>query len=331
MKTATLSRWLLTLGILSFSLSVAQAQEPTEPEPAVEKAVEPATETPSTEEASETKSQEPEPVEQAQTEEAEGLDIFQAIDDGLVEVKFVARDDSKGRLVLTNKTDQPVAIQIPDAFAGVPVAKQFGGGGGGGGFGGGGGGGSQSVGGGGGGGGRGGGGGGRFNIAPEKVERIDVPLLCLDHGLKDPSSSKPYEIRPIEDVVESPAVVEIVKSFAKGELPRSSCQAAVWHIHSDVSWIDLANKLTGTERQFVREPYFSGPEVRLAMAIVHQAELMTKGVTLEKRNWKSPSQEDFSDEIVIEDHTPEMTVPDLDEDSQAETEAESSDAPSDSQ
>ena len=175
----------------------------------------------------------------------EALDLFQAIDDGLVDVKFVARSDSKGRLVMTNKTDQPIDVEIPEVFAGVPVLSQFGGGGGGFGGGGGGlggGGGNQSVGGGGGrgGGGRGGGGrgGGGFNIPPEKVTRVDVPLVCLDHGLKDPSSSKPYEIRPIEDVVDSPAVIEVVKAFANGELPRGASQAAVWHLNSEVSWID---------------------------------------------------------------------------------------------
>ncbi len=126
--------------------------------------------------------------------------------------------------------------------------------------------------------------------------------------MKDPSSSKPYEIRPIEDVVDSPAVIEIVKAFANGELPRGASQAAVWHLHSDVSWIDLANKLTGTKRQFVRNPYFSGVEIRVAMAIVHQAEAMTAGQTVERRNWKSPSQKEFTEETVYDGYIPEGTA-----------------------
>lgn len=126
----------------------------------------------------------------------------------------------------------------------------------------------------------------------------------MDHGLKDPSSSKPYEIRPIEDVVDSPALIEIVKAFANGELPRGATQAAVWHLNSDVSWIELANKLTGTKRQFVREPYFSGAEIRAAMAIVSQAEAMTEGQTVERRNWKSPSQEELTEETFYDGYTP---------------------------
>lgn len=282
MKFREHSSWLYVLGIFLIGLQGVQADEPAE--------------------------------EGAAIEETEALDLFQAIDDGLVDVKFVARSDSKGRLVMTNKTSEPIDVLIPEVFVGVPVLPQFGGGGGGGGGlgGGGGGGGSQSVGGGGGGGGRGGGrgggGGGRFNIQPEKIRRVDVPLICLDHGLKDPSSSKPYEIRPIEDVIDSPAVIEIVKAFANGELPRGASQAAVWHLNSDVSWIDLSNKLTGTKRQFVRDSYFSGAEIRVAMAIVHQAEVMTAGQTVERRNWKSPSQKQFTEETVYDGYTPEETA-----------------------
>ena len=280
MKFRELASWFFVLNVLLFGLTSAQADESAD--------------------ASET---------DAVAEEGEALELFQAIDDGLVEVKFVARSDSKGRLVMTNKTDEPIDVQIPEAFAGVPVLRQFGGGGGGGGLGGGGGGGgNQSVGGGGGGrggGGRGGGGGGRFNIQPEKIRRVDVPLVCLDHGLKDPSSSKPYEIRPIEDVVDSLEVIEVVKAFANGELPRGASQAAVWHMNSDVSWIDLANKLTGTKRQFVRDPYFSSTEIRMAIAIVSEAESMVAGKTHQRRNWNPPSQQ-VTEESVYDGYTPEV-------------------------
>ena len=93
------------------------------------------------------------------------VDLFQAMDDGQAEVTFIAKNDHAGRVILTNKTKQPLNLRLPEAFAGVPVLAQFGGGGGGnrggggrGGFGGGGntGGQQQAVGGGGGGGGGGG-------------------------------------------------------------------------------------------------------------------------------------------------------------------------------
>ncbi len=284
------TKWHATLGVLTLGLLVggafAQLSKATDLVP-VDKTVEASISQAGSE---------------ATVDEVTSVDLFDAIDQGLVDAKFVARSAKKGRLVLTNKTKQPVSVLIPEAFAGVPVLRQFGGGGGGGQGGGGGGGlgggggGGQSVGGGGGGGGRGGGGGGgrggggAFNIAPEKIGRLDVPLLCLDHGLRDPSSSKQYEVRPIEDVVDSPALIEIVKAYANGEIPRGASQAAAWHINSQVSWNELSSKQTGTIRSLVRNAYFSRNEIQAAMTLVTRAETMTAGQQVERRNWKSQSQ-----------------------------------------
>ena len=267
---------------------------------------------------------------------SEPVDIFDAMDQGIVDVKFIAKSSSKGRLVFTNKTKEPVNILVPEAFAGIPMAQRFGGGGGGFGGGGGmgGGGQQQNVGGGGGfgggrGGGRGGGGGGRggaFNIAPEKIGRLDVPLLCLDHGLRDPSSSKPYEIRPIEDVVDSPALVEIIKAYANGDLPRGASQAAAWHINSKVTWADLASKLTGTVRSIAREPYFNSEEIRTAMAIVHRAEVMTEGLELNRRNWKPKKQKETDpnrDPLVENYESPKAKTIDTEAELALETESTS--------
>jgi hypothetical protein len=285
-------------------------------------------------------------AESAAPEEAV-VDLFDAMQDGSIEAKFVARDSKRGRIILTNNTGQPVNVAIPDAFIGVPqILGQFGGGGGGGGFGGGGGGGmgggQQSVGGGGGGGGRGGGGrggggrgggggGGRrggFNVPPEKVVRIDVPLLCLDHGLREPSTNKPYVIRPIENYLSNPAVIEIVAAYANGDLPTGAAQAAVWNLNSEVGWEDLASKLTGTARNAVREPYFSSDEIQAAMAIVHHAETMTAGQTVEPREFELPGE---GDDVAKTTELAETDEAEQDEEADAteaetESEADASDA-----
>jgi hypothetical protein len=228
------------------------------------------------------------------------VDLFDAMQNGDVEAKFIARNSKEGRIVIKNKTAKELAVNIPDAFIGVPMA-QFGGGGmGGGGFGGGGGGGQQSVGGGGGGrggGGRGGGGGGRrggggFNIAPEKVVRVDVPLLCLDHGLEEPNSANPYAIRPIENHVKDPALIAIVAEYANGNLPVGAAQAAVWNVNSNVGWDELAAKLTGTKRNLNRAPYFSRDEIQGAMAIVAEARQATRGKEVKPRPFKLPGEKD---------------------------------------
>ena len=177
---------------------------------------------------------------------AKAIDLFGAVDKGQLEMKFVAKSDHDARVIITNKTKQPMTIRLPEAFAGVPVVAQrmggggggFGGGQGGGGFGGGGQ--NQSVGGGFGGGGGGlggggqGGGGGFFSIPPEHTARLDVAVVCLDHGLRDPSSSKLYQMVPIEQHVKRPAVVELMKAFGRGELQHGAAQAAAWHLNNDI-------------------------------------------------------------------------------------------------
>ncbi|WP_197525021.1 hypothetical protein [Botrimarina hoheduenensis] len=205
------------------------------------------------------------------------IDLFAAQEDGAVEVTFIAKSDHRGRIIIKNLRETPLELRVPSAFVGRPVLGQFGGGGGGGAGGGGlggGGGGGQAVGGGGGGGGLGGGGGGggQFSIPPAEEAKIDVPLLCLDHGKKVPSSSKPYELIPAEEhLAEQPAVIELLEAFGRGELQRGAAQAAVWNLNSQVSWDELAAKLDGTARSFVRSPYFSTDEITTAVAYVTEA------------------------------------------------------------
>ncbi|RIK79475.1 MAG: hypothetical protein DCC67_10410, partial [Planctomycetota bacterium] len=66
----------------------------------------------------------------------EPTDLFDAMESGDIDARFIAKDSKRGRIILQNKTKQPVNVAIPEAFIGVPMA-QFGGGMGGGGFGGG--------------------------------------------------------------------------------------------------------------------------------------------------------------------------------------------------
>lgn len=201
------------------------------------------------------------------------VELFQGIETGEIEVRFIAKNDRAANVFIANKTKEPLTIELPAAFAGVPVLAQVGGGGGG--FGGGGSssssGGSQSLGGG-GGGGFGGGGGGFFNVAPEKVGLLQIDCLCLDHGKPDPTPHIPYEIRPIESVVQQQSVIELIKAFGTGRLSHSAAQAAVWHLNNGVTWEELARK-RGPRRYALRPkpPYFSPAELRLAFQLASEA------------------------------------------------------------
>ena len=225
----------------------------------------------------------------------ETVEMFSAINDGLIEVQLVPKDSTQCRVVFRNKTDKPLSVKLPEAFAGVPVLGQRAGIGGGGGMGGrggrgggmggyggggggyGGGGGNQGFGGGMGGGGMGGMGmggmgmggmgGGFMNVAPEKVEHLNVPVVCLEHGKHDPKPTVKYEIRPIEEFTDKAGVREVCSLLGAGTLPQRVAQVAAWHLNNDMSWEQLATKqlrfANGTRR-----PYFSPNELKAAMQLV---------------------------------------------------------------
>jgi hypothetical protein len=210
------------------------------------------------------------------------VDLFDAMKSGDIDVKFIAKNSREGQLLVKNKTDQPLTVKLPDAFAAVPVLAQaaaaaggnrggnrsYGGGGGGGNQ-------NQSVGGGGigggigGGGGR-GGGGGAFDVAPEKVAKIKLETVCLEHGKKEPSASVPYEIRPIDTFTSDPKVQELCKLLGAGELNQHAAQAAAWHLANHMTWEQLTDKKThhllGGDKV-----YFSAADIRSAMQITDRA------------------------------------------------------------
>lgn len=241
------------------------------------------------------------PEKAAAKPEPEKVDLFAAMESGDIEVKLIPKDSTTGNVLITNKTKKPLSIRLPDAFAGVPVAAQFGcpggpGGGGGcpgggGGFGGGGGGnqglggGGGGFGGGGGGGFGGGGGGGFFNVAPEKVGKIKVVTVCLEHGKDDPNPRIPYELRPIETFTENQKLIEVVKMVARGELDQHSAQAAAWHLANDMSWQTLAQKVGKKHLDGSTEPYFSKSHLERALAATRVA-----AERAEKSETKSPGE-----------------------------------------
>ena len=221
----------------------------------------------------------------------ETVEMFEAIEADQIEVKLIPKDSTQSRVLVKNKTDKPLNVKLPEAFAGMPVAAQFGGGGGGfggGGFGGGGfgggpggggggggfgggprgggggGGGSQSI-----GGGMGGMGGGMFNIPAEAVGDVKVATVCLEHGKKEPNARMTYEIRPIESFTDKEEVKVLCQMLGEGEIPQRSAQAAAWHLSNDMSWQDLASEKIERANGAVQS-YFNPREVQLGMQIVNE-------------------------------------------------------------
>jgi len=206
------------------------------------------------------------------------VELFAAIEAGEVEAKLIPKDSSECRLLVTNKTDRPLNVALPGAFAGVPVLAQFGGGMGGGGMGGMGGGG-EGIGGGMGGGGMGGmgggGGGGFFNIPAERVAQIKGTTVCLEHGKPEPRPAMAYEIKPIESFTDKPEVQELCRMVGSGRINQRAAQAAAWHLNNGMSWAELAAKQTRYANG-ATQPYFHPQELQAAVRITQAAVDMAK-------------------------------------------------------
>ncbi|HEY2761593.1 MAG TPA: hypothetical protein VGI75_12640 [Pirellulales bacterium] len=211
---------------------------------------------------------------------AQSVDMFAGIDSGDLQVKFIPKNDREATIVVKNTTDQPLSVKIPDTFVGVPVLAQAAGAGVGAG------GGrtstrsssqNQNQTSGGGGGGGGGLGGGGFNIPPEATERVKIPIVCLEHGKKDPNPQVPYEIKPLDTFTSDANVRQLLTMLGTGKLDQQAAQAAAWHFTNGMSWDELANKkIHHTIGNRPDEPYFTPDQIRLAMQIASQAGLMAK-------------------------------------------------------
>ncbi|MBS0262027.1 MAG: hypothetical protein JSS02_08715 [Planctomycetes bacterium] len=225
------------------------------------------------------------------------VELFEALERGLIETNVIARNAHAANVFVTNKTKQGIAVQFPVAVVAVPVLKQrFGQTGANGGLmnpggnaGGNGGGMSQSIGGGmqlGGGGGAGNAPGGGFNngfngmnnngqgifsIPSEGSVKIPLATVCLSHGKPDPRARIKYQLVKLEDYSDDPVLHETLKLFAAGVVDTETAQAAAWHLTDHLSWEELRMKQI---EPFSFEPvyYFSEGKVDAALQLVRQAQ-----------------------------------------------------------
>lgn len=222
------------------------------------------------------------------------VEMFDAIKAGDIDVRLIPKDSTGGIVLVKNKSKKPLTIKMPEAFAGVPVAAQFGGGMGGmgggmGGMGGGMGGGgmNQSFGGGMGGMGMGmgggmgggmgmGGGGGFFNVEPGKERKLKMVCVCLEHGKEDPNPRVAYTIRPIESVTNKQEVVELVRLLGTGKIDQHSAQASAWHLANGLSWNELAKKIKAKHLDGSTEPYFTREHLSRAYGFANAANSLAK-------------------------------------------------------
>jgi len=205
------------------------------------------------------------------------VEMFEAIESGQIAVTLIPKDSTLCNVLIENKSDKPLNVKLPDAFAGVPVLAQLGGMGGMGGRG------MGGMGGQGFGGGMGGMGGmgmggmgmGMMNVPPEKVGKMKVTTVCLEHGKPEPRAAMKYEIKPIEDFTDRPAVHELCRLLGTGRIGQRAAQVAAWHLNNDMTLEQLAAKRI----EYANgggHPYFSPQELRAGVQIIAMAQKMAE-------------------------------------------------------
>lgn len=223
----------------------------------------------------------------------QSVDLFSAIEQGQLDVKVIPKDATQMRVMLTNKTDQPLSVKLPDAIAAVPVLAQgpnppgggartnnnnnnqnqgmggaFGGGMGGGGM----------------------GGGGLMNIAPEKVGQLKANTVCLEYGKEEPKPGVNYKLTPIEQFTAKPEVHELCKRLAAGNHNQRVAQLAAWHLNNGLTPEQLA-KIEYHVAGGGRTPQYSLQEIQAAMQL---SAVMAQAVEQKKQQQPSPSSSSAS-------------------------------------
>ena len=220
-------------------------------------------------------------AETSKVDESKAVELFQAMDQGLVEVKLIPKNSLQSSLSVTNKTDKEIVVDMPKAFAGVPVTAQPGGMGMMGGMM----------------GGRGGrGGGGMFAIAPNKTHKQSVRTVCLEHGKKEPRSTVDYTIVPIDSYTDNKTTQVLCSMLGDEELDQNAVQAAVWATENGLTMEELAAKKRQVSRNNPVESYFKASELQLSAQLIEMANARAEEIEEVEK-----AQED------LENYAPEAT------------------------
>jgi hypothetical protein len=221
------------------------------------------------------------------------------MDAGQIEVKFIPRDATQARVLIANRTDEPLDVQLPDVFAGVPVLAQFqpqrpfppgnnqannnqnna----------------NQAV----------GGGvnalpGGRqnanplgqnfFNVPAEQTRKLKVRCVCLEHGKPEPRAAVPYQLVPLDSLHSDPSLAQMLRELGRQpDMDQMAAQAAAWYLTGDLDWTQLAEKSV-RRANGARKAYFSEAELDAARQIVAAAEANRTGYDDEKTGENTASR-----------------------------------------
>ena len=131
------------------------------------------------------------------------------------------------------------------------------------------------------------GGGGMFSIPPEHTAKIPFHSVCLEHGKTDPDPTMTYKLVPVSQYTDNDQLSALLTLIAKNAIDPQVAQAAAWHLASNMSWQDLATKLS-PEVGYTDQLYFSRQAIVLAQQLVIDA----RGLATERATKAAKSKAD---------------------------------------
>ncbi|MFN8740933.1 MAG: hypothetical protein ACK5YR_13480, partial [Pirellula sp.] len=133
--------------------------------------------------------------------------------------------------------------------------------------------------------------GGMMRVEPDKPKKVNVAMVCLEHGKDDPTPKMKYKIVRLNEVNPSPVVQQICLALANRQVDQKVAQAAAWHIANELSWPELLNKPRYITQFNGVELFFNPIEIQSAVRLVSYAN--AEAMKLEEENaqqYQSPGQ-----------------------------------------
>ena len=110
-----------------------------------------------------------------------------------------------------------------------------------------------------------------FTVAPGKTIALRSLTVCLDYGLREPTTRMPYRLVAIDTVSHDPRLALVLGGLASGQISQKIAQAAAWHVSSGRTWEQLTAEVIDRAGGDPDVPVFSAAELVAAKRVVEIA------------------------------------------------------------
>lgn len=133
---------------------------------------------------------------------------------------------------------------------------------------------------------------GGFRIPPEKLRKLKVTTVCLEHGKPEPNAKVEYRIVPLAQFRDDDRIAALCRRLASGQTSQNTAQAAAWHLSNKLSWNDLSklNRIESRYRGNIRQ--FTSSELGDAKRLVAHIE----GTTADRYSEGTYSENEYRSE-----------------------------------